>query len=106
MQNTSSGGVSTGKNSVENSETPKFQLTLIDLKSFTLGDHEYTARSATHQQFTEFGRSLVQLDVPDDERWTVEERRDFLNWCIEYQVLDVQEGRLASKKQESEEPSA
>jgi hypothetical protein len=36
----------------------------------------------------------VLLTGENLEHWTWEERRDFLNWCLDEQVLTIQDGRL------------
>ncbi|SRR6266568_1251871 len=106
MQNMSGGGESGDRilNSVENSvaPTPKTHLTLVDLKSYNLGECEITARHATHLQFLEFAQSLVTLKRADDDtnlqHWTVEERRDFINWCLENNILWIDGNRLVANK--------
>ena len=61
-------------------------------------------RHATHQQFLAFAQSLVTLKKADDDtnmqHWTVEERRDFLNWCLEKGLLHIVEYRLLPVGQE------
>jgi hypothetical protein len=102
MQNTSGGAKSGDRilNSVENSvaPTPTPHLTLVELKLYNLGESEITARHATHMQFLEFAQSLVTLKRADDatnlQHWTVEERRDFLNWCLDNGILRIEGNRL------------
>jgi hypothetical protein len=102
MQNMSGGAKSGDRilNSVENSvaPVPMPRLTLVELKSHKLGESEVDARHATHQQFYEFACSFVTLKPADDatnmQHWAVEERRDFLNWCLENGILRIENGRL------------
>ncbi len=104
MPNTSSGASRGAKNSVENSVVPKIRLTLVQLKSFSLGDSEITARHATDAQFLAFAASLVPLESEEEadlQHWTVEERRDFLNWCLHNGILQIVEHRLMPLEQET-----
>lgn len=102
MPNTSDGAESGERilNSVENSvaPTPVPHLTLVELKLLKLGESEIDARHATHQQFYEFAASLVKLKPADEatnmQHWTVEERRDFLNWCLEKGILHIDGQKL------------
>ena len=93
MQCMSSGGVSGVENSVQNSALPNFRLTLVQLKLFKLGESDLTARHASHGEFGIFACSVATVEG-GSEKWTVEERRDFLNWCVENKVLEAKEGRL------------
>ena len=49
---------------------------------------------ATDSEFLQFVQSLVPLTGENLDHWTWEERRDFLNWCLDEQVLTIQDGRL------------
>jgi hypothetical protein len=39
-------------------------------------------------------QSLLPLTGENLDQWTWEERRDFLNWCLDEGVLTIQDGRL------------
>ncbi len=96
MQSMSSGGGSGDRNSVENS-VAKIRMTLVQLKLYKLGTTEIDARHATHEQFLAFAQTVVQIHATDGatlDKWTVEERRDFINWCISKGVLQVEGDRL------------
>ena len=96
--NGSGSDVEEQKNSEKIQQDPKFHLELRDLRSFQLGEEgEMNARYATDTQFLNFIKTLVPLEAEDGadlEHWTVEERRDFLNWAIDEGVLLVRNGRL------------
>ena len=49
---------------------------------------------AKDSAFLHFVQSLVPLTGEGPDHWTWEERRDFLNWCLDEGVLTIQEGRL------------
>jgi hypothetical protein len=85
-QNTSNGEQS-GK------QTTRLRLPdLPDLKLGTEGD--LNGFDATDSEFLHFVQSLVPLTGEQTDHWTWEERRDFLNWCLDEQVLEVSDGRL------------
>jgi hypothetical protein len=85
-QNTGS-GVKSGQ--------PSMRLRLPDLPDYRLGvDGDLNGFDATDSQFLQFVQSLVPLTGENLDHWTWEERRDFLNWCLDEHVLVIQDGRL------------
>jgi hypothetical protein len=75
--------------------TPGTHLRLPDLPDFKLGvEGDLNGFDATDSEFLQFVQSLVPLTGENLEHWTWEERRDFLNWCLDEQVLTIQDGRL------------
>ena len=54
----------------------------------------FNARTASDSEFLEFASSVVGVEGEDLDHWTVEERRDFLNWCLERGILVVEGGTL------------
>jgi len=85
-QNTGSG---------EKSGQPSMRVRLPDLPDYRLGvDGELNGFDATDSQFLHFVESLVPLTGENLDHWTWEERRDFLNWCLDEHVLVIQDGRL------------
>jgi len=67
---------------------------LPDLPDFKLGvEGDLNGFDATNIEFLTFAQSLVPVTGGGD-RWTWEERRDFLNWCLDEQVLTIKDGRL------------
>jgi hypothetical protein len=77
--------------------TPGTHLRLPDLPDFKLGvEGDLNGFDATDSEFLQFVQSLVPLTGENLEHWTWEERRDFLNWCLDEQVLTIKNGRLVS----------
>jgi hypothetical protein len=75
--------------------TPIEHLRLPDLPDFRLGvDGDLNGFDATDSEFLHFVQSLVPLTGEQTDHWTWEERRDFLNWCLDEQVLTIKDGRL------------
>jgi hypothetical protein len=75
--------------------TPVTHLRLPDLPDYKLGvDGDLNGFDATDLEFLNFVQSLVPLTGEQTEHWTWEERRDFLNWCLDEQVLTIKDGRL------------
>ena len=75
--------------------TADTHLRLPDLPDFKLGvEGDLNGFDATDSEFLQFVQSLVPLTGENLEHWTWEERRDFLNWCLDEQVLTIQDGRL------------
>jgi hypothetical protein len=75
--------------------TPGPHLRLPDLPDFKLGvEGDLNGFDASDSEFLQFVQSLVPLTGENLEHWTWEERRDFLNWCLDEQVLTIQNGRL------------
>jgi hypothetical protein len=70
-------------------------LLLPDLPDYKLGtEGDLNGFDATDSEFLHFVQSLVPLSGENLEHWTWEERRDFLNWCLDEQVLTIRDGRL------------
>jgi hypothetical protein len=79
----------------EKSGQPSMRLRLPDLPDYRLGvDGELNGFDATDSQFLHFVQSLVPLTGENLDHWTWEERRDFLNWCLDEHVLEIKDGRL------------
>jgi hypothetical protein len=75
--------------------TPGRHLRLPDLPDFKLGvEGDLNGFDATDSEFLQFVQSLVPVTGENVDHWTWEERRDFLNWCLDEQVLTIQGGRL------------
>jgi hypothetical protein len=75
--------------------TPIMHLRLPDLPDFKLGvEGDLNGFDASDSEFLQFVQSLVPLTGENLDHWTWEERRDFLNWCLDEQVLTIQDGRL------------
>jgi hypothetical protein len=75
--------------------TPGTHLRLPDLPDVKLGvEGDLNGFDATDSEFLQFVRSLVPLTGENLEHWTWEERRDFLNRCLDEQVLTIRDGRL------------
>jgi hypothetical protein len=49
---------------------------------------------ATESELLHVLQSLILLTGENLDQWTWEERRDFLNWCLDEGVLTIQDGRL------------
>jgi hypothetical protein len=74
---------------------PNMRLRLPDLPEYKLDvEGDLNAFDATDSEFLNFVQSLVPLTGENTDHWTWEERRDFLNWCLDEQVLTIQDGRL------------
>lgn len=85
--------------------TPGTHLRLPDLPDYKLGsDGDLNGFDATNDEFNQFARSLVPIKG-DSEQWTWEERRDFLNWCLDEQVLAIKNGRLVPCDIEEKTPT-
>ena len=79
----------------EKNGQPNMRLRLPDLPEYRLGvEGDLNGFDATDAEFLEFMQSLVPLTGEGLDHWTWEERRDFLNWCLDEQVLTIQDGRL------------
>ena len=84
-------------NSGEQNGTQNTHLRLPDLPDFKLGtDGDLNAFDATDSEFLNFVQSLVPLTGDNTDHWTWEERRDFLNWCLDEQVLEIKDGHLVA----------
>ena len=79
------------------------RLRLPDLPDYKLGtEGEVNPFDATDTEFLNFVQTLVPLNGENLDHWTWEERRDFLNWCLDEQVLTIQDGRLVPVEDEEE----
>ena len=77
------------------------RLRLPDLPDYTLGtEGEINPFDATDSEFLQFVHTLVPLDGEGLDHWTWMERRDFLNWCLDEQVLVIQDGRLVPNQEQ------
>jgi hypothetical protein len=54
----------------------------------------------TESELLQMLPSLIPLAGENLDQWTSEERRDFLNWCLDEGVLTIQEGRLVPAEEE------
>ena len=74
---------------------PATRLRLPDLPEYKLGaEGACNGFDATDAEFLHFVQSLVPLMGENLDQWTWEERRDFLNWCLDEGILTIQDGRL------------
>ncbi len=75
-------------------------IRLPDLPGLLLGQSEQNAWKAPDAEFLAFARSLAEIQAEEgdsvDRAWTWEDRRDFLNWCLDEGVLSIQDGRLVA----------
>ena len=94
MEETQKAQLSTDSGAKNGQPTTK-HLRLPDLPDFRLGDEgDLNGFDATDPEFLHFVQSLVPLTGENLDHWTWEERRDFLNWCLDEGVLTIQDGRL------------
>lgn len=83
----------------EKSGSQGVKLRLPDLPDFKLGQEgDLDAFHATDEEFLSFIETLVPLEGENLDHWTWEERRDFLNWCLDEQVLCIKDGRLVPQE--------
>ncbi len=81
--------------------TPDTHLRLPDLPDYKLGEEgDLNGFDATDIEFLNFAQTLVPLTGDGLDHWTWEERRDFLNWCLDNQVLIIVNGRLVPAPEE------
>jgi hypothetical protein len=79
----------------EKNGQPTVRLRLPDLPEYRLGaEGDLNGFDATDAEFLQFVQSLVPVTGEHLDHWTWEERRDFLNWCIDEGVLTIRDGRL------------
>jgi len=79
----------------EKNGQPALRLRLPDLPDYKLGDEgDINGFDATDIEFLNFVQTLVPLTGENLDHWTWEERRDFLNWCLDESVLTIRDGRL------------
>ncbi len=82
--------------------TPITRLRLPDLPDFRLGiEGDLNSFDAMDSEFLQFVQSLVPLTGEHLDHWTWEERRDFLNWCLDEQILTIQDGRLVPVEEQA-----
>jgi hypothetical protein len=82
---------------------PIKRLRLPDLPEYRLGPAgELNGFDATDAEFLQFVHTLVPLTGDNLEQWTWEERRDFLNWCLDENVLMIKDGRLVPVEDDEE----
>jgi hypothetical protein len=72
-------------------------LLSTDLKLYRLGESGPDARRASDTEFFTFASSIARLEGEKLDHWTVEERRDFLNWCPEMGLIESRDGVLHVK---------
>lgn len=72
-----------------------------DLPDYKLGvTGELDAFHATDAEFLQFAGALVPITGDGDlNRWSWEDRRDFINWCLDEDVLTIQDGRLVANEE-------
>ena len=92
------------KNGTPDAKPTQTHVRLPQLPYLKLGQSEHNAWKASDEEFLAFAQSIVHVKVEEgdtlERSWTWEERRDFLNWCIDEGVLLVQDGRLIPVEEE------
>jgi hypothetical protein len=92
------------KNGTPDAEPMQTHIRLPQLPYLTLGQSEHNAWKASDEAFFAFAQSIVPVKVEEgdslERSWTWEERRDFVNWCLDEGVLVVQDGRLVPVEEE------
>ncbi len=76
---------------IDNGAQPGKRLRLPDLPDYKLGaEGELDAFHATDAEFLAFAAALVPITGDGDmNRWTWEDRRDFLNWALDEHILSI-----------------
>src|SRR5260370_21418891 len=73
-------------------------IRLLDLPGLLLGQSEQNAWKATDGEFYRFAAALVEIQVEEGDSlerpWLWEDRRDFINFCLDEHILSIQDGRL------------
>ncbi len=86
------------KNGTPDAKPTQTHVRLPQLPYLKLGQSEHNAWKASDEEFLDFAQSIVHVKVEEgdtlERSWTWEERRDFVNWCIDEGVLLVRDGRL------------
>jgi hypothetical protein len=107
MEGTQSQQLSTdngAKHGTPDEKPTQTHIRLPQLPYLTLGQSEHNAWRASDAEFLAFAQSIVPIKVEEgdsvERSWTWEERRDFVNWCIDEGVLVVQDGRLVPVEEE------
>jgi len=81
------------------------RLRLPDLPEVKLGpSSEHNAFHAPDEEFLGFIRTLVPLEGENLDHWTWEERRDFLNWCLDGGILELKDGLPEPSPDETAQP--
>lgn len=92
------------KNGTPDEKPTQTHIRLPQLPYLKLGQSEHNAWKASDEEFLAFAQSIVPIKVEEgdsvERSWTWEERRDFVNWCIDEGVLLVQDGRLIPVEEE------
>jgi hypothetical protein len=92
------------KNGTPDAKPTQLHVRLPQLPYLTLGQSEHNAWKASDEEFFAFAQSIVPVKVEEgdslERSWTWEERRDFVNWCLDAGVLVVQDGRLIPVEEE------
>ena len=86
------------KNGTLDAKPTQTHVRLPQLPYLKLGQSEHNAWKASDEEFLAFAQSIVHVKVEEgdtlERSWTWEERRDFVNWCIDEGVLLIEDGRL------------
>jgi hypothetical protein len=92
------------KNGTPDAKPRHIHVRLPQLPYLKLGQSEHNAWKASDEEFLAFAQSIVPIKVEEgdmlERSWTWEERRDFVNWCIDEGVLLVKGGRLIPVEEE------
>ena len=80
---------------------PTMRLKVPDVPTCKPGDEgDLNGFDATESKLLHILQSLIPLTGENLDQWTWEERRDFLNWCLDEGVLTIQDGRLVPVEEE------
>jgi hypothetical protein len=92
------------KNGTPDAKPRHTHVRLPQLPYLKLGQSEHNAWKASDEEFLAFAQLIVHVKVEEgdtlERSWTWEERRDFVNWCIDEGVLLVEDGRLIPVEEE------
>ena len=84
---------------------PTMRLKVPDEATCELGETVVcNGFDVTEYELLHLLQSLIPLTGEYPDQWSWEERRDFLNWCLDEGVLTIQDGRLVPA--EELEPTA
>lgn len=82
------------------------KVRLPDLPHLFLGpSSEKSVFEQSDAEFLAYIRGLVPLEGDNLDHWTWEERRDFINWCLEESILELRGDRLLPMIGVNREPS-
>ena len=74
---------------------PTMKLKVPDEAACELGETVVcNGFDVTEYELLQLLQSLIPLTGEYPDQWSWEERRDFLNWCLDEGVLTIQDGRL------------